>query len=166
MAAQDLLNQLLKDTYTEITALRRLRVLRAVITAKLFTREGVKLEEISEESSQDQFWINSLDKNFWENFSRDNVYHLFDDLQKELAAIQPLTIFLPIELPPAEINRLGQYLRESYGANFLMEIKYDPNLIAGPALARKGIYRDYSLHQKMVENRQSILESIKKQLKH
>lgn len=73
----------------------------------------------------------------------------FQKAEKEIREIEPLVIFLPFDLPEEKIPQLGALVRQNFGPKFLMEIKYDPSLIAGAALAWKGIYKDYSVKSKI-----------------
>lgn len=162
MTTEELTTKILDGSYTQTQALKRLRALKDLGIAKLFGKQETKDEILVEQDS----WFASLDKNFFRPFTKDNVYKLFEDAEKAIKDIKPLMIYLAVEIPEVEIAKIGQYLRQTYGNNFLMEIKIDPSLIAGTAFVWNGIYKDYSLRQKITDNRQAILSTLKGYIKH
>lgn len=159
-----MLDKLLTNTYTKTDALKRLRLLKEFVILKLFGGGEQKF------TLEDLAWLESfLGKNpqeatkdeLFKNFQPNSVYHDFEDLENSIKNIQTLTIYLPISLPLENIVEIGKYLKESYGPNFLIDLKYDPTLVAGAALAWKGIYKDYSIKQKLQGNHEQILNLIK-----
>lgn len=154
---KQLLDQILSETYTQTEALDKLRSLKSLVLANLFSH-GAKETKPS--------WLISLGADFLKNFNRDNVYQTFNELETEIKSIKPLTIFLPFEMSEEALTKIGKYLRSSFGSNFLFEAKIDPGLIAGAALVWNGIYKDYSVRQKIVENRGKILAMLQEYLKH
>jgi F0F1-type ATP synthase delta subunit len=95
-----------------------------------------------------------------------NIYATFETLEKDIKTIEPLILYLPYELPDEEISQIGTKLRADYGNKFLIEVNIDPNLIAGCALSFKGIYKDYSIKQKIADNKQQILSTFRQYVKH
>jgi hypothetical protein len=156
---------ILKDSFTTAEALRRVRFLRDVSVNKLFGSNDTQAI-LKNLPASDHAWLNSLGDGVYQQFNQDNVYKFFKEAEKAIKEIQPLTVFLPFEIPPEEAARLGNTLRRSYGNNFLLEIKLDPSLIAGAAFTINGMYKDYSLRKRIDDNRQQILEAIKEHLKH
>ncbi|MBI4036820.1 F0F1 ATP synthase subunit delta [Candidatus Daviesbacteria bacterium] len=147
---QQVLDQILAETYTQTEALDKLRVLKELAVTELFGH-GAK------ESNQ---------TDFLKNFNRDNVYQIFDELEKEIRTIKPLTIFFPFEMSAAELTKVGKYLRSKFGSSFLFEARIDPNLIAGVALVWNGVYKDYSVRQKIADNQDKILAVLQEYIKH
>lgn len=150
---QDLLDPILAQTFTQAEALHRLSALKEAAVKKLFGSR-------QKPAGQEDPWLSSLDPDIYRHFTKENVYKIFDTVEAEIKNIKPLTLFLPFEIPNNEVANLGIYLRKSYGKNFLMEIKPDPSLIAGAALVWNGIYKDYSLRQRITDNRQKILDTM------
>ncbi len=93
-----------------------------------------------------------------------NQEEIFTKAKAEIAAIEPLHLLLPRELPDGELEKIVGKLRKSYGPNFLVEIKFQGDLIGGCTMSYKGIYKDYSLHNKIVQNREKIREIMNKLL--
>lgn len=163
---QELLDQILLQTYTQTEALNRLRALKDLVLFELFGpnyQKEVGLPKLP--STQQTTWLSSLDPNLFKKFTKESVYKDFDEMEKTIKEIQPLVIFMPFEISNEGINKLGEHLRKVFGKNFLAEIKIDQALIAGTALVWNGIYKDYSVRQKIAENRLQILEMMKGYLK-
>lgn len=150
----NLFDQILEDTYTQTDALRRLRLIKYLATAKLF---GSSKEKEEETLAEDSAWLSTQDKTL-ALLTRENVYQETETASDKILSIKPLIVYLPFELLYQEVQKLGQHLRTTYGKNFLVEVKIDPNLIAGCALVWKGVYKDYSLRQKIQEQKEKILQ--------
>lgn len=165
MTPPELVDQILFNTFIQTLALKRLLLLKNLAIGKLFgQKDSAKAADAV--SSEQQMWLDSLDKDLFHHFTQSNVYKLFDDAEKVIKEIKPLTVYVSFDLPEKEISKIGQLLRQDYGKNFLIEIKLDPNLIAGCAFVWNGIYKDYSLRHKINENRQAVLSTLKGYIKH
>lgn len=158
-----LLDQILAQTYTKEQALIRLHVLRDLVLVKLFGKEkAASFNKTGHHSPMQQTsWIVSLGPDIYKHFNRKNVYKIFNTLEEEITKIQPLVVYLPFEIPVNELSAVGVNLRKNYGKRFLLETKLDPSLIAGTALVWNGIYKDYSIRKKIADNRQLILKTLK-----
>lgn len=96
--------------------------------------------------------------------TKENYREEFGKAKAELAKVEPLYLYLPIELEEKELKKIVVKLREDYGKNFLLEPKFQGDLIGGCAMSYNGIYKDYSLHNKIVQNREKIRELMNKLL--
>lgn len=154
----NLLNIILKDTYSLSELKARVSSLKAKLLKDFFGTS----EDLQPQASQIN-WLNSLPSEVLTNFNKDNVYSVFEDLEKKITTLTPLTIFLSFEPDESSLNSIGQYARMAFNnPTLLLEIKYNPALIAGAALSWKGILRDYSLHSRIEERKLAILENYKK----
>lgn len=149
-------DKILTSVYTFHDLLDRLQFLKTYLKIKIF---GGKEENFS---SQDMIWLAGLGKDFLEDITKDNLDQTFADLEKKIKIVKPLVVFVPNELPSEVIRDIVVKLRRDYGPNFLVDLKVDPNLIAGCALVWNGIYKDYSLRGKMTEMRTEVLSILKK----
>lgn len=159
---KELLDRILASTYSMTDAIRRLRSVKQFLINQLFASA---ISEFSADTQADTAWLSGLGADFFKNFNQNNVYQLIEEIDKELKKVQPLVIYLPFEMPAGEVVRVGLYLRKTFGPTFLVDIKIDPNLIAGCALAWNNSYKDYSLRVKISENKLKILEIIKSYVK-
>lgn len=165
--AEDLLNVILRDTFIKNQAERRVVALKNYLLSGMFkTGKTEAAPKTATDNPEIQVWLSKLDKKVLEAITAQNVYAVLDKTEADLKAIEPLVLYLPYELPPDEVAAIGARLRSDYGPKFLMEITIDPNLIAGCAISYKGIYKDYSVKQRIVDNKQAILETFRRYVKH
>ena len=157
----DLLTTILKDTYTLAQLKHRLKILKTQFLETFFG--GISLSESN--SAQDLNWLKVLPSEIYQKFTKDNVYKIFEDLEKAVTKKQVLTIYLTFEPDDAAISQISTFARKNFGESLLLDTKLDPNLIAGAALSWKGVYRDYSLRAKIDQRKGEILESFKKFLR-
>lgn len=156
----DILSTILKDTYTLSQFKKRLKILQSYFQQQFF--HSLATESLT---PKDSLWFKSLPKSFMESFSKDNLSQNLGSLTKKISSMQILTVYLPIDVTDEALDQIGSKVRNLFGEKFLLDIKYNPNLIAGCALSWKGIYKDYSLHSKISERRLAILQSFKKFLR-
>lgn len=157
----EILNTILKDTYTLTQLKHRLNILKSYLLNSFFS-SGTQNEALS---SPDLNWLKSLPPTFYQQFTKDNVYKIFADLESKINQFQPLIIYLTFEPDDAAISQIGAFARKTFKDLLLLDTKFDPNLIAGAALVWKGIYKDYSLRAKIEERKTEMLESFKKFLR-
>lgn len=151
----NLLQTILETSFTQMQALARLRILKETLMAKLFT---APLAPPINLTPSDKQWLDGLDVKFLDQFDHKNFSTLIELSEKEIKKMPTLTVVLPFELPEKEARETTNRLRKDYGKTFLIETKYDRSLIAGPALIWKGVYKDYSLRQKIEEKKEKLLQ--------
>lgn len=156
----DILNTILKDTYSLTQIKHRVRILKDYLLKTFFG--NTQAENLSE---QDLKWLKLLPKEFYRNFSKDNIYTIFDSLEQQLGKLNPLTIYLTFEPDEITLTEIGNYGRNLWGNYLILDIKINRELIAGCALVWKGIYKDYSLRAQIEAKKDQILESFKKYLR-
>lgn len=160
MTANHLLNTILKEAYTQTILNHRLNILKAYLLQNLFGSSQKLVWQPADLS-----WLKSLPPSYLQNFSKDNVYQIFTELDQQKLKLKPLTIYLAFEPDDSSINLIGTMARKMFADSLILDIKYDPNLIAGAALVWKGIYRDYSLRSQIEQKKTEILHSFKKFLR-
>ena len=156
---ENILNTILKNTYTLSQFRKRLKLIDSYFQQKFFQGLGEPL------TAEDAQWFNSLPKSFSDNFTKDNLSEIINKLTETINTMPILTIFLTFEANDKILDQIGPKVRTTFGNNFLIDIKYNPNLIAGCALSWKGIYKDYSLQAIIEERKLAILQSFKKFLR-
>lgn len=158
---QDILNTILNDTFSLSQLNHRLRILKSNLLKKLFGGEAENLTL----STQDLDWLKSQSSDFYQKFNKDNVYQIFSQIEKEIAKLPTLTMYLTFEADEATLAQIGTFARKTFGLPLILNIKLDPTLIAGTALVWKGVIRDYSLRTKIESKKAEILEEFKKFLR-
>lgn len=154
---QKILESILKNTYTLSQLKHRLKIIRLKLSQAFFGGEANQML-----SPADIAWLETVPEDSFAFFNKDNFSKLISDIELSLSKIQMLTVYLPFEANDDALKEIGVRSRQLYGANFLLDIKYNPELIAGCALSWKGIYKDYSLHARIEERKQVIGASFKK----
>lgn len=157
----DILDTILKDTFTLLQLRHRLRVLKSYLLKAIFGSSDNKPL-----SQQDLNWLSLLPESFYKSFSKDNIYTIFDETEKQSYKIPTLTIYLPFEATDNICLLVGSYARKTFqNPKLLLDAKFDLSLIAGTALVWKGVYRDYSLRAAIEARKEEILTGFKKYLR-
>ena len=161
-----LFERIVAETFTTSTLRKRLSLVREYFEKTLFGGNFVVAGDIE---PRDHTWLLALTEEYEKKsdsvlnmITKTNFAPIMTKLEEKVTNLTPIVIFLPILLPPDEIDNLGRGLRRVYGKGVFMELRLDPLLIAGAALAWKGVYKDYSLRQKIRDNQDAIVKSFAK----
>ncbi len=156
--SDQILNTIIENSYTLHELRKRVRILKAFISKKLYGSDTTEMDlEIRTEIN----WLYQLGDSFFTQFNQSNFSQLFQELEIRINHLSPLIIYFAFEPNIVELNNVGSWLRKNYGPQFIFDHKLDPSLIAGCALVWKGVYRDYSLRSKIEQNRQGIIQVIR-----
>lgn len=171
--------KLVETTYTKPQLIRRVRVLRDFTYFRLFnlTPEQIKLPLASQIQlflalhqkdllelnllRQEGNWMISLGEDFFSEINQSNNTNFFKQLEDITSQLQPIIIYLPIELPEKNQFELGQWLKTNVGKSSLYEVNFNGELIGGCAISFNGRFKDYSLRAKINDNRAEIINSLK-----
>lgn len=157
--------KILSQTHTLQQINRKVRFLREFINQKLY---GSK-EAITAAQSEDAIyldWIKSLEPTLLNQINQSNVSEVFNTLEKKIAELKVLIIYVAFDMPEKDLSPLGEYLKSNFGAEFVFDVRFDPNLIGGASLVWNGVYHDFSLKKSIEDNKQAILTEIQSFLKH
>ncbi len=158
----EVLNTILQNTYSLTSLKHRLRILKSNLLKTFFGGENQNLKL----TAQDLNWLKSLPENFYQKFTKDNIYQILSDLEKRIHSLPSLTMYLTFEPDDVTLTQLGSVTRKTFNSpSLILDIKLDPNLIAGAALVWKGVYKDYSLRAKIEGRKLEIFEGFKKFLR-
>lgn len=158
----EILAIILKDAYSLARLRYRIRILKSTLLGTFFggrdTNGAVAPEDLN--------WLKSLPTSFYQQFNKDNVYKIFADLDSQTAKLPVLTLYLTFEPDEVSLSQISAYIKQNFPVSaLLLDIKLDPNLIAGTALVWKGVYKDYSLRSKIEGRKGEILQEFKKFLR-
>ena len=160
----EILNIILKDTFSLAQFKHRLRILKSNLLKTFFGGESENLKPIL--STQDLNWLKSLPDNFYQKFNKENVYGIFSDLEKIGSGLPILTMHLTFEPNDETLNQLGSFTRKTFNLpSLILDIKLNPDLIAGVALSWKGLYKDYSLKSKIEARKEEMTTGFKRFLR-
>lgn len=154
-----ILPTILKNTYSLQQLKHRFNVLKNSILESFFNTPAQNI------TAKDLSWLQTFPPSFSKNFTKDNVYEIFNLLDKEITKLKTLVIYLTFEPDDTSLVSIGSYSRKLFGGNLLLDVKFDPNLIAGTALVWNGNYKDYSLRAKIEEKKNAVSDSFKKFLR-
>lgn len=159
-----LLDYIIASSLTQNEILERIQLLKDALERKMFGADPSS-EQDPLSSPANREWLNGFDPRLLEGITKNNIDTVVAKLVEAVKGITPLVVFLPFEIPRPELARFITSLRQNYGPNLMVEIKLDPNLIAGAALVWKGVYKDYSIHQRISDNRNQIIEMFQKYIR-
>ncbi len=158
---ENILATLLKDSYTLNQLKHKLAFLRSYLEQQFF--KGEESKDLFAET--DLTWLKSLPQKFLQSFNKDNLYSTIEDLQNQIIKLPTLILYLTFDPNTQTISEIGEYVRKTFQTKLILDLKYDPNLIAGASLVWKGLYRDYSLRSRIDERQLAILQSFKQFLR-
>lgn len=158
----DILNIILRNTCSLAQLKHRLKILKSNLI-KTFFGDQSDTESISPE---DLNWLKSLPSDFYQKFNKNNVYRIFEDLDAGITKLQILSLYLTFEPDESALSQISAYARKTFNLPLLLlDIKLDPDLVAGTAISWKGQLRDYSLHAKMEEKKVEIGQGFRRFLR-
>ncbi|TSC86351.1 MAG: Uncharacterized protein G01um10147_874 [Microgenomates group bacterium Gr01-1014_7] len=155
----NLLAIILKDTFTLAQLNSRVRVLKSTLLNEFFGGSQTQL------TAGEMSWLSSLPPDAKSKFNKDNVYKIFEEIEKAIKLLPTLTIYLTFEPDEPTIFKIGSFARKLYQPNILLDTKIDMGLIAGCSLVWKGRKKDYSLKSRLDEKKGEVLENFKKFLR-
>lgn len=174
MDTQRLVSSFLEKNFTKAQAQRRLRVLQDFLNWALFENSGKELGSDSIKTFVDSKLINTdpkfylMDGQFMESlgveymrqFDARNLTKQLGELESGIGKTRQVVIYLALELPPAEIERLGQWFKQNVGSDCLIDIQYKASLIGGAALSFGGTVKDYSIRARIESEKKEILKTL------
>jgi len=157
---EEFLQIFLQNTYSIQQIRVRFNLLKTYLLTNIFNSTGPSAQITDKE----QAWIESLGIENLKAFTTLNINEKLEQLDQQLKKLQPITIYIPFDLPEEEVNNLGKWVRTNFGSSTIIEIKFDGNLIGGSAISWKGNYRDFSLRAMLEQSQTEIIQNLKKHL--
>lgn len=150
----DLAALILKSSSTKAEALLKLRALSASVSADLFG--GEYHPDAAEAEFAD--WVKKTSQMVKENLDAKTAGDTFAAAEKTIKSAETVVLYLPFVLPAENIAEISAKI------NSLLEIKIDPSLIAGCAIAKNGVYKDYSVRARLSEKHEEISQILKSKI--
>lgn len=92
------------------------------------------------------------------DYARLNEY--VEDFMRGTQALSIYFVFVPED---AQIKEIGGWLRTNLkNPRLLFQVKVDPALIGGCAIAYKGVFKDYSLRARISDNKSKLIEEFRR----
>lgn len=155
---EKILDELLKDAYTLEEFRKKYQVFKKGVEAKLYHKDDS--EQTTSEAEGE-----SMDKLVSEIKSGDfvRVTEYIEDFMRNHEALAIYFVFMPEK---AQIKDIGNWLRTNLkNPRQIFQVKVDPALIGGCAIAYKGVYKDYSLKAKIAANKEKIVSEFRKNIR-
>lgn len=80
------------------------------------------------------------------------VGSFLDRLSKSVAALEAVPLYVPAELPEAELLLIGAWFRKEISPQALLEVHVDPQVAGGCAVVWKDQYHEFSFRTKVAEH--------------
>ena len=155
---QKILDELLKDTFTLEVLRKRYQVLKGKIEGDIYHQKDDVANPKEEDDGLDGF-DNSILKDI-KSSDYSKVSEYIEDFIRNLEALSIYFVFVPDE---KQIKEVGTWLRGNLkNPRLIFQVKVDPALIGGCAIAYKGVYKDYSLRSRIGENKSKLIEEFRK----
>lgn len=154
-----IIDKILITTYTLTGLKRRIKALKSRLSEHFFggdTNKSMVMEEVE--------WLNTYGVQFLKDFQKESFQQTFTRIEKIVADIKPLTIYLSFLPGEEQIKQIGSQVRDSYSQKIVIDIKHDPELVGGCAFIWNGVYKDYSIRAKIQQDKEKILSSFKSYL--
>lgn len=153
-----ILKIILENTYTKSQLKHRLYILKSYLLQKFFGGPAKITEE-------DLSYLKTLPSALFQNFNKSNIYTAFNTLEAQLDKLPSLILYISFESSDQTTSSIAAFARKAFNSSLLLDIKFDPGLIAGVALVWKGVYKDYSLRAKIAEKTTEVSDVFKKFLR-
>ena len=164
MTENQILDFILKTTYTTTDLIRQINTFREFLEYKFFTsKENVRFDDFAIEKfipSSDTMIISKWDETFGSSFTKINVYKILDKVKSLLQNVPVITVYLPYTPDENEILTLIRWFKKNVHPQVLIDLRKNEALVLGCAFAWKGIYHDFSLHYFLEKNRNALLNLI------
>lgn len=154
----NLLALLLTNTYSLNQLKHQLSILKSYFEQQFFGGNVTF-------SAKDLEWVKTLPQDQLTKINKDNLTTTFQEAETQLDNLSTLILYLTFEPDEQTVAQIGEFARKTFNKQILLDIKFDPNLIAGAALSFNGAYKDYSLRAKIEERKAEVLDSFKKFLR-
>lgn len=169
---QQFLSEILKTTFTVDSFKKRYLALKLLLEKKIYESEEEKHEEKSDDElksdnlQKDKKWAEDFDKKLLDQVTNENFKSLNEYINKFIEAGALLSIYFVFIPDHSQVEEIGNWLRKSLNnPNLIFDVKVDPGLIGGCAIAYKGVYKDYSLKARIEGEKSKLMEQFRKYFK-
>lgn len=138
---------------------RRLRLIREYLEKKYFSGTEISLDSCIQQqggSARDIEVMQTWGEEFWSSFPKDKAYKMLSEMENKIKTYPSVSLYVPKELDSSEQESMGNWVRKTFETPPLLDIRIDPTLIVGCAVASGGYYREYSLRYFLDQKREGI----------
>lgn len=166
---QKILDELLKDTFTLEVLRKRYQVLKRKIEGDIYHQEGELRVKNHESSGLDgaelrtESQLEKFDESLLKGIKSSEYSKISEYIENFIRNLEALSIYFVFMPDEKQIKEVGNWLRGNLkNPRLIFQVKVDPALIGGCAIAYKGVYKDYSLRSRIGENKSKLIEEFRK----
>ena len=165
---EELRDKILAHAYTEQQFRHILATLQTFLESRLFstlpTGQVQKQIDLFFEARKNNLSTKEtlihLGDLFYEAFTAKNLYEVLEGIEKSLEGVPSITLYVPVELPPSHLEDIGRWLRQHVHKHMLADVIVEPDMGAGCALVKDGVYHDFSLRYFLRKQEQQLIRII------
>jgi F0F1-type ATP synthase delta subunit len=167
---ENLLNAILKDTFTLDSFKKRYMVLKIALEKRIYGSSSTIADKDAKQVSQgllnEKSWADNFDQSVTEGINSENFHAVNEYIDNFISNATTLSIYFVFIPDHAQVKEIGEWLRTSLNnPKLIFDVKIDPSLIGGCAIAYKGVYKDYSLKARIEANKEKLMEEFRRYLK-
>lgn len=170
MAPEEQIKVILANTYSTAEFARRLGLLREFFEHELFSghaQEGSRkdtfkkfLAEDNNEQNADAASMLQWSDALFDVFDAARLQEQFRLLEERMQSLPVLQLYLPVDIPANELQKIGKWARTNLKEDMLLEIKIDRSTLGGCGFVWNGTYHDLSLHNLIKQHEGDIRKMI------
>ena len=160
-----LTDSLISDIYTHEELTRRIALARGVCEYLFFKEPGLAIEDrianyfkTYEHEEQDQAWI---EKFLQQPHTHESFFGTIGELEQIEKKSPTIVLHIAVILPALEISTIGNWVKKNIDEHALIRFSYNPALAGGCAISLNGISHDFSVANKLDQQQEKILNSIR-----
>lgn len=167
---QKILDELLKDTFTLEVLRKRYQALKGKIEGDIYHQKGESrgmnhesgdMEDGKKRETEDG--LEGFDKSLLREIKSSDYTRVSEYIENFIRNLEALSIYFVFVPDEKQIKEVGNWLRQNLkNPRLIFQVKVDPALIGGCAIAYKGVYKDYSLRSKISANKSRLIEEFRK----
>lgn len=147
------LKELIETTYTKDDLHRKTMLLQEFFSKYFFEtgerpplKDALKrfLEEVAAEPHIAESLLALPDESLT-HITQESFQGVLDEINKAVAHAPEAVLYVPVELPAAEVQRLCEWFRKNVVSDVYLDMSVDGNVIGGCAFVWNGVYHDFSL---------------------
>ena len=160
-----LTDSLMSGIYTHEELNRRIALARAVCEQILFSKAGLAIEDrianyfkTYEHEAEDEAWIEKFLK---QPQTHESLFGTIGELEHIEKKSPTIVLHIAVILPALEISTIGNWVKKNIDEHALIRFSYNPALAGGCAISLNGISHDFSVANKLDQQQEKILNSIR-----
>lgn len=162
---EDLIKDVLYNTYTLSEARYRLGILGKALEKKFFSvRDGEDIEkllrEVAHSSRETDAKAAAEWNSFFDELTAENLYETIREVSEKVDSLPSITLYVTRAPDDDSVVEIGKWLRENIRENMMIDLRIDPWVAGGCAFVWNNRYYDYSFKYFAEQHKQELQEMI------